>query len=287
MNWDVEPKNKARTIALTTKRKAVKTAMFFPSNSCLDLQEALANGLITQDTYLILVEGERGFLGQMKLDQIHRFLRKNGLSNFYIHNQKVHKLNLERVLNGRKLEYMFFDICGYFTPEIKDWFLKYRHCFANNMHLPITISTGARKGIRPYVYEKSGLTPLQVAQKAEKMLKHSKGFRYYFTVSQFYDYGTYAQLYLMSLCIAGRIVEIVKYKNSVNGAKMALINFIISNTKETKMSKTQVPVTELFPSYAAISPQHRAWITMKARAAGKNPVMVHAGIKAAFTRKKA
>ena len=40
-----------------------------------------------------------------------------------------------------------------------------------------------------------------------------------------------------------------------------------------------------FNSYKQITPQVRAWITMKANKRGLNPNMVHAGIKAVFARR--
>jgi hypothetical protein len=40
-----------------------------------------------------------------------------------------------------------------------------------------------------------------------------------------------------------------------------------------------------YKSYDEIPAAKRAWITIKAKKAGDNPVMVHAGIKAAFTKK--
>lgn len=40
-----------------------------------------------------------------------------------------------------------------------------------------------------------------------------------------------------------------------------------------------------YSSYDDIPPAKRAWITIKAKKQGKNPVMVHAGIKAAYTKK--
>ena len=47
----------------------------------------------------------------------------------------------------------------------------------------------------------------------------------------------------------------------------------------------EIKIMERFDSYEAITPQARAWITMKARAYGKRPSMVHAGIKAAYARR--
>jgi len=41
-----------------------------------------------------------------------------------------------------------------------------------------------------------------------------------------------------------------------------------------------------YKSYDDIPPAKKGWITIKAKKQGKNPVMVHAGIKARFNRKK-
>ena len=40
-----------------------------------------------------------------------------------------------------------------------------------------------------------------------------------------------------------------------------------------------------YDSYDAIPAAKKAWITIKAKKSGKNPVMVHAGIKAAYTKR--
>jgi len=46
-------------------------------------------------------------------------------------------------------------------------------------------------------------------------------------------------------------------------------------------------IKELYSSYEEIPPAKKAWITIKAKREGKNPVMVHAGYKAYFSRKMA
>ena len=45
-------------------------------------------------------------------------------------------------------------------------------------------------------------------------------------------------------------------------------------------------IMEDYDSYEAIPPAKKAWITIKAKKAGRNPNMVHAGIKAAYTKRK-
>lgn len=46
----------------------------------------------------------------------------------------------------------------------------------------------------------------------------------------------------------------------------------------------ELGIFEQYSSYEEIPAAKRAWITIKAKKQGKNPVMVHAGIKAAFAR---
>ena len=43
-------------------------------------------------------------------------------------------------------------------------------------------------------------------------------------------------------------------------------------------------ILEKYNSYEEIPPAVKAWITIRAKKAGKNPVMVHAGYKAQFKR---
>ena len=66
------------------------------------------------------------------------------------------------------------------------------------------------------------------------------------------------------------------------------INFIPVKTKKRNVVKSNSIAEELgiweCDSYDEISAAKKAWITIKAKKAGKNPVMVHAGIKAHFNK---
>ena len=46
-----------------------------------------------------------------------------------------------------------------------------------------------------------------------------------------------------------------------------------------------VSLVDRYDNVEDISPQEWAWVTIKAKKAGKNPVMAKAGIKAAFARR--
>lgn len=43
-------------------------------------------------------------------------------------------------------------------------------------------------------------------------------------------------------------------------------------------------IKETYASYESIPPAKKAWITIKAKEDGKNPVMVHAGYKAYYKK---
>ena len=47
----------------------------------------------------------------------------------------------------------------------------------------------------------------------------------------------------------------------------------------------EMGIMEQYDSYDAIPAAKRAWITINAKKQGKNPVSVHAGIKAAYTKR--
>ncbi len=137
--WNFKQKNKARGIALTTLKTFVKTALFFPSDKCFDLIIALENGLINAKTRLVIVEHNIDNIRTIK-----KFLAKNGLDNFHIHNDAVEKLDLNLALNGKKLDFMFLDICGNLTSKIADWLYANQDNFAPDMNMPSTFQLAPR-----------------------------------------------------------------------------------------------------------------------------------------------
>jgi hypothetical protein len=55
------------------------------------------------------------------------------------------------------------------------------------------------------------------------------------------------------------------------------------SSKGKSVSK-ELSITEMYDSHAEIPAAKKAWITIKAKKQGKDPKMVHAGIKAHFKR---
>ena len=130
---------------LAEQIKNLKVALYFPGHTSKDLKGALAKGIIDKKTFLIIVEGDKNLTQRKKnLKSIKTFLTKNKLTNVYIHRSRVHTLHLDRILNGRKIQLLFFDICGNYTSEIANWFHKYQECFAHNMRLPMTLAIHPR-----------------------------------------------------------------------------------------------------------------------------------------------
>jgi len=127
------------------KKRYVKVGLYFPSGLCHDLERALKLGIIDKKTFLIIVEGDRDLKQREKnLKKIKEFLAKHKLTNVYIHRSRVHTLNLKKVLEGRKIDLLFLDICGNYAPEIANWLNKYQECYAYNMRLPMTIAIHPR-----------------------------------------------------------------------------------------------------------------------------------------------
>ncbi len=143
MDWADPSRSHVKDMA--EKKKGIKVGLYFPSHSCNDLKRALKEGVITKKTFLIIVEDDR-VLSERKrnLKSIRSFLTRNKLTNVHIHSSRVHTLNLKKVLTGRKIDLLFFDICGNYTAEIANWFNKNQEHFACSMLLPMTIAIHPR-----------------------------------------------------------------------------------------------------------------------------------------------
>jgi hypothetical protein len=139
-NWRRTNKDIARLKAVECD-KTHKIAVFLPSDSCEDLKEGLENGLIDLNTYLIVVEREND-----RMKSIEKFLKTKKFKNYYPHLGEVFDLDLEVVLKDKKVDYMFFDICGNLTAKIANWFNKYQDYFSLNMRMPTTLAIHHRKG---------------------------------------------------------------------------------------------------------------------------------------------
>jgi hypothetical protein len=139
--WDFEQKNIAREIALGAIKKMSKVAIFFPSDTCMDLRLALKLHRISLTTFLIIVERNPEVVKEIK-----KYLKKVGFKNYIIHDHYagVHKLDLKSVLKGKKVDFMFFDLCGNLKAEIWYWLQQNQDNFTNDASIPMTFALHPR-----------------------------------------------------------------------------------------------------------------------------------------------
>ena len=339
-NWDFEQKNIARTSALKagieTFPNGVKNALFFPSNTCLDIYEAKDIGLINSKTFLIIVERE-----EKTIKNIKKNLKRLKLKNFYIHNGEIEDLNLTKVLKNKKLEYVFFDICGNLTGKIADWFNINQDNFADNMIIPFTFQIAPRRKRANKRGRKSKNEPTTLMMAIDKNTKNVndnivfpsnnniiESFRYmksqnllrdinFIIKTIFYSFSNRnisinnAYIYrdlenksplnmiMLNAKLKGQKKENILWEKIVNehdskvcnASRIRKNNVVkIVNVKKKGIVMSKSIAEELgiykYRSYAKVPPQKKAWITIKAKKRGDDPKMVHAGIKATFSKKR-
>ena len=139
MKWNGNEKKEMRTIALGHEGKAVKVAIMFPSYSKKCIIEGLENGKFDSNTFMIAVEKD-----SRHIKTIYNFLRSN-FKNYYIHKGPLESLKLDKILDGRKVDYAFFDFCGNLTQLVAYWLHRYTDCFKTDAKLIFTFYAKNRK----------------------------------------------------------------------------------------------------------------------------------------------
>jgi hypothetical protein len=110
----------------------------------------LANGSINRNTFVIAVE-----YNKRNVSRIRKFLQKH-FKNFEVYEGTAASMYLEPLLKDRKIDYMFFDMCGNFEAHISNWFHKNQEHFKPYAKIWITARATFRKGkcrkaLRSYV----------------------------------------------------------------------------------------------------------------------------------------
>ena len=113
--------------------------LVFPSYSALCLKELLTNKAVNRKTFVIAIEHNPKFVLKLR-----RFLKKH-FDNFYIFEGEAKNFDIELVLDGKKIDYCFYDMCGNFDIRISNWFHKCQQHFAKNCNIFITYKVTNRR----------------------------------------------------------------------------------------------------------------------------------------------
>jgi hypothetical protein len=97
-------------------------------------------------------------------------LLKKVVDDAYIIGREIHDTDLEKELEGLKMDMFLFDICGNYTAQLAKWFYTYQHCFADKMRMPMTLYVVDRKEMHRTVSE---LTNGKYVRIVDKLLKHT------------------------------------------------------------------------------------------------------------------
>lgn len=117
-------KQEARSLALSTSRRK-KTFLCMPGEFCYCVIQALENGTINRNSFIIFVEngiGARGPVVSMRLRRnlyrkIYRTLKSLGLNNVMGHFGELEDLRLP----PNSIDFAFIDCCGELTEVKEDW----------------------------------------------------------------------------------------------------------------------------------------------------------------------
>jgi len=116
--WNYKNKNRMRSLAVEYKGKTAECALMLPGIELRCVKEALKNRTINKKTFLVAVEGDK-----IVAEKIRKRLIGLGFKekNFHIHDKVIDKLKLSKVLDGKKIDFVFADYCGLLSEEIAYW----------------------------------------------------------------------------------------------------------------------------------------------------------------------
>lgn len=137
-DWTGEQKSYARSIAVEKRGQPAKTALFLPSNDSLCLKEALDNGTINKNTFIIAIERDPKIATKIKRTLAGLKFKTQP----HVHVGEIDDLDLPNVVGNRRIDFAFFDLCNQLNQNIILWFLRLRNenVFAKNADIAFTFS---------------------------------------------------------------------------------------------------------------------------------------------------
>jgi hypothetical protein len=136
--WENRPyKSLMRIIVVTAPYTDVYLTL--PSDELRDIYEALERKTINRNTFIIAIEKDA-----TKAKKIDIQLKKL-FKHYYLHQGPLDTLDLNKVLNGKKIKLAFFDLCGQITADVANWFIRLNGDeFAENAQVSYTFHQSYR-----------------------------------------------------------------------------------------------------------------------------------------------
>lgn len=158
VDWSNRPiKKYIRTLVASVCTKGKKHALFFPADHARDALSLKDAGVFNGLTTLLAIEKD-----PKNMTKARRALSKNGFGNCkgrptWSFTDLLHKLDLadhvDNDAGGKKLDFAWFDYCGFFMNHEADWTAKYANYFMHeNADVLFTFQAVIRGRAKPYAY---------------------------------------------------------------------------------------------------------------------------------------
>ena len=133
--WNGAQKESARVFAVRSDKKTpAKTYLCLPGSGCKCVREALKQGTIDADTFVIAVERdpETADLIETQLNSL--------VKDYHLHRDVVNTLDLKEVLQDRRIDFAFLDLCGSLDMKLAHWMYGLKDVFTTNAVVAYTYS---------------------------------------------------------------------------------------------------------------------------------------------------
>jgi len=170
VNWKRPEKGKARSFMMTSEDISYYNEMaklFMPAGHCHDIKEGLKNKTLKRSDFIIAIDND-----EKVCKKIRRFLKKN-FDNFIVICSMVQNVNLAEVLEGKKIDFAFLDLCGELKGDIFHWLYKSRDCFTDTCRFGLTVIAFNRVSkFEPVIHKEVSNT--EYVEYLEYLLEESK-----------------------------------------------------------------------------------------------------------------
>jgi len=169
-NWERPEKGKARRFMMASEGAShhKKTAKFFmPAKKCYDIKEGLKNKTLKRQDYIVAVDNNPKVCKSIDI-----FLSKN-FDNYQVICSNVQEVNLIEVLEGKKIDFIFLDLCGRLKADLCNWLYQYRNCFTDTCQFGLTVIAFNRASkFEPIIHDE--IKGTEYLEQLESLLEDSR-----------------------------------------------------------------------------------------------------------------